>query len=182
MPRKKPRAPGGQAGPVTAAPRQAGRSAKSWQGRLAADADAATAQFVASLDVDVALWPYDIVGSLAHARMLREIGVLKRAELAAIERGLKAIAADIGTGRLDMPVELEDIHMVVEKALIERIGDAGAKLHTGRSRNDQVALDLRLWARYEANELIGGIVDLQRALLGLAGRQGRIVMPAYTHL
>jgi argininosuccinate lyase len=157
-------------------------SSKSWQGRLTADADAATAEFVASLDVDRALWKYDIIGSIMHARMLGEVGILTKRELSAIRRGLMGIAADIAADRLDMPAELEDIHMVVEKALIDRTGAAGAKLHTGRSRNDQVALDLRLWARDADDDLLDGIVELQRALVGLATRQGEIVMPAYTHL
>ncbi len=166
------------------APRAAtrGRSSKSWQGRLAADADAVTAEFVASLDVDRALWRYDVVGSITHAQMLREVGLLTGAELAKIRRGLLALADEIERGRLPMPVELEDIHMVIEKALIDRIGEAGAKLHTGRSRNDQVALDLRLWARDAAEDLLDAIADVQRALVALAERQGRVVMSAYTHL
>jgi argininosuccinate lyase len=160
----------------------AGKSGKPWQARLAADADAVTAEFVASLDVDRALWRYDVVGSVTHAQMLHEVGLLTKSELARIRRGLLAIAADIESARLEMPVELEDIHMVIERALIDRIGEAGAKLHTGRSRNDQVALDLRLWARDAADNLIDAVVELQRALVGLAERQGRLVMPAYTHL
>ncbi|MGB2819343.1 MAG: argininosuccinate lyase [Phycisphaerae bacterium] len=161
---------------------RAGKSRKPWQARLTADADAITAEFVASLDVDRALWRYDVAGSITHAQMLREVGLLTKAELAKIRRGLLAIAADIESGRLEMPVELEDIHMVIERALIDRIGDAGAKLHTGRSRNDQVALDLRLWARDAADNLIDAIADFQRALIGLTERQGKLVMPAYTHL
>jgi argininosuccinate lyase len=157
-------------------------SQKSWQGRLTADTDPRTARFVASLDVDRVLWRYDIAGSIAHARMLSEVGILTRREFSTIRRGLESIAADIEAFKLDMPVELEDIHMVVEKALIDRTGAAGAKLHTGRSRNDQVALDLRLWARDAADDLLDGIVELQRALVGLAERQGQVVMPAYTHL
>jgi argininosuccinate lyase len=149
---------------------------------LTADTDAATAEFVASLDVDRALWRYDLAGSAAHAQMLQEVGILTKVELAKIRRGLKDIAALIEAGRLDMPMALEDIHMVIEKALIDRIGDAGAKLHTGRSRNDQVALDLRMWARDAADGLAEAVRELQRALVGLAGRQGQVVMPAYTHL
>ncbi|HAU36392.1 MAG TPA: argininosuccinate lyase [Phycisphaerales bacterium] len=159
-----------------------GGSSKSWQGRLAADTDAATAAFVASLDVDRRLWRYDIVGSVAHAQMLSEVGVLTTGEFAEIRAGLLSVADDLEAGKLDMPLELEDIHMVVEKALIDRIGPVGGKLHTGRSRNDQVALDLRLWARDAADALRTGIVALQKALVGLAERSGQIVMPAYTHL
>jgi len=162
--------------------RASARASKSWHGRLTADADEATAAFVASLDIDRALWRYDVAGSIAHARMLREVNLLTARELARIRKGLLAIADDIEHGRLDMPVELEDIHMVIEKALIDRIGEPGAKLHTGRSRNDQVALDLRLWARDAADDLAGAIAAFQRALIGLAERQGQVVMPAYTHL
>jgi len=155
---------------------------KSWHGRLCAEADAATAAFLASLDVDAGLYRYDIVGSIAHAQMLSEVGLISRKDFRAIRKGLLAIAEEIEAGRLKMPVELEDIHMVVEKALIDRIGPAGAKLHTGRSRNDQVALDLRLWARDAIDDLIDRVGRLQRAFLGLAHRAGQIVMPAYTHL
>jgi len=162
--------------------RTAKRSAKSWQGRLSADADETTSHFVASLDVDLALWRYDIAGSIAHAQMLSEVGILSRGELAEIRKGLLAIAADIEADSLEMPVELEDIHMVIEKTLIDRIGQAGAKLHTGRSRNDQVALDLRLWARDAVEQLTESVATLQKALVELAERQGRVVMPAYTHL
>jgi len=157
-------------------------SAKSWQGRLSADADQATAQFVASLDVDQALWSHDIAGSLAHARMLSEAGLLTGREFQRISQGLSAIAEEIRSGLLDMPIELEDIHMVIEKSLIDRIGQAGAKLHTGRSRNDQVALDLRLWAKQAIDELSAAIRLLQVELVAQAGRCGQIVMPAYTHL
>ena len=157
-------------------------TAKSWQARLSAAADAATAQLVASLDVDKALWRYDIVGSIAHAQMLGEQKILTQKEFAQIKAGLLAIAELIETGQLAMPIELEDIHMVIEAALIEQIGAVGGKLHTGRSRNDQVALDLRLWARDAVDEMLAAIATFQRALVDLAERSGQIVMPAYTHM
>ena len=157
-------------------------SKKSWQGRLAADADAATAELLASIDVDAALYKYDIAGSVAHATMLREIGVLTAKDLSAIKRGLKSVTAAIESGKLSLDPALEDIHMVIESALIRRIGEPGRKLHTGRSRNDQVALDLRLWARDACDNLAALIGQLQRAFVGLAKRDGQIVMPAYTHL
>ncbi len=160
----------------------AGKSHKSWQGRLTADTDEATAAFVASLDVDHVLFRYDIAGSIVHARMLSEQKIITKEEFRAIRDGLKAVEADIDAGRLAMPVELEDIHMVIESALIKRIGEAGKKLHTGRSRNDQVALDLRLYVRDAIDDLVDGIEALQAALVDLAGREGRVVMPAYTHL
>ena len=158
------------------------KPSKSWHGRLSGEADEETADLLASLDFDIALWKYDIAGSVAHARMLCEQGILTKKELAAISRGLDSIAADIEAGRLVVDVNLEDIHMVIEAALIKRAGKAGAKLHTGRSRNDQVALDLRLWARDAVDLLISGIENLQRAFVALAERNGRIVFPAYTHL
>jgi argininosuccinate lyase len=157
-------------------------SAKSWQARLTADADEATAALLASIDVDRGLWKYDIAGSLAHAQMLSEEGIISRAEFADIRTALTEIAEKIEAGKLKMPVELEDIHMVVEKALIDAIGATGGKLHTGRSRNDQVALDLRLWARDRIDDLIRAVVVLQRALVALAGDNAELVMPAYTHL
>ncbi len=163
-------------------PPSTGRSAKSWQGRLKSDTDAATAAFVASIDVDHVLYRYDIAGSIAHAQMLGEQKVITRAEFRALREALLAIEADITAGSLAMPVEMEDIHMVIESALIERIGEVGKKLHTGRSRNDQVALDLRLYVRDAIEHLAGGIAAMQKALVQLAETQGRIVMPAYTHL
>lgn len=158
------------------------KEGKSWQGRFSADIDAAAARLVQSLDVDVALWRYDIAGSLAHAQMLRKIGILSAGELAAIRKGLAAVSRELEAGTLPLPVELEDIHMVIERALIERIGEPGKKLHTGRSRNDQVATDLRLWARDAADGLTQGIRALQKALVAMAEKSADIVMPAYTHL
>ncbi len=155
---------------------------KSWHGRLGRDADAITAKFLASLDIDTALWRYDIAGSIAHAQMLSEVGLITSGDFGRIKKGLMNVADAIEAGRMKMPVELEDIHMVIEKALIDRIGAAGAKLHTGRSRNDQVALDLRLWARDAADKLIAGIKSLQRALVAMAEAHGDIVIPSYTHL
>ena len=160
----------------------AGRSAKSWQGRLTADTDAVTAAFIASIDVDWRLARYDIAGSIVHAQMLSEQKLITREEFRAIREALTAIDAEIQAGKLPMPAALEDIHMVVESALIARIGEAGKKLHTGRSRNDQVALDLRLYVRDAIDELRALIANLQRAFVAMARQQGGIVMPAYTHL
>jgi argininosuccinate lyase len=157
-------------------------SSKSWQGRLQADADAVTAKFVASLDIDTALWRYDIAGSLAHAQMLSKVGLISDEEFEQLRQGLTDVAAKVEAGQLEMPIELEDIHMVVEKALIDQVGDVGRKLHTGRSRNDQVATDLRLWARDAVDNLRDAIANLQHALVDLAQRDGDCVMPAYTHL
>ena len=152
------------------------------------EADPLAARFVSSLDVDWRLYKHDIAGSIAHARMLRKVGLITADDFAEIERGLKEIESEIdalGPNGRQWPgfkVELEDVHMCVEAALIEKVGEPGRKLHTGRSRNDQVALDLLLWtceARETLDQRIGELVD---ALLDLAERQGRLVMPAYTHL
>ena len=156
-------------------------AAKSWHGRLTAEADATTAAFLASLDVDQALWRYDIAGSIVHAQMLGEVGLISRAQAAIIRKGLLSVADDLEAGRLEMPVELEDIHMVIEHALTARCSQ-GAKLHTGRSRNDQVALDLRLWARDTVDALLQHIAALQQAFVSLTTKAGDLVMPAYTHL
>ncbi|KPK79511.1 MAG: hypothetical protein AMJ81_13140 [Phycisphaerae bacterium SM23_33] len=137
---------------------------------------------LASTDVDAALYKYDVSGSVAHAQMLAEIGVLNQRELSAIKRGLQAVAADIETGKLQPDARLEDIHMVIEAALIRRIGPPGRKLHTGRSRNDQVTLDLRLWARDAIDGLVERVRQLQRGFLALTEKHGSTIMPAYTHL
>jgi len=155
---------------------------KSWQARLTGQADQATAELLASIDVDWQLWRYDIAGSIAHAEMLAAQKIITRGELGKIKTGLLRIGRLIESGKLEMPVELEDIHMVIEKALIDRIGSVGGKLHTGRSRNDQVALDLRLWARDEIDNLLGGLVAFQKSLVKLARKYADVPMPAYTHL
>jgi argininosuccinate lyase len=113
--------------------------------------------------------------------MLRKIGVLSKSESAAIGRGLKAIAREIEAGKFKWKPELEDVHMNIEAELTRRV-PAGAKLHTGRSRNDQVALDMRLWVREEIISLLGEIVDLQRALAGLGETNSDVLIPGYTHL
>lgn len=153
--------------------------------------DALAARFVESLSYDTRLYKHDIAGSIAHARMLQKVNLITPDDLAAIERGLKEIEAEIESSRDEQgdfrgwggwKIELEDVHMCIEAALIEKIGDPGRKLHTGRSRNDQVAFDLRLWL-HDTEEIIGNaITDLIRAILKLAERDGDIVMPSYTHL
>src|ERR1700689_361682 len=114
-------------------------SEKSWQARIAEATDALAASFVESISFDRRLWPHDIRGSLAHARMLKAVGVISGRELQSIEQGPKRIEKDIAAGNFVFDPALEDIHMVIEAELIRRVGDAGRKLHTARSRNDQVA-------------------------------------------
>jgi len=150
-------------------------------GRFAGGLAAEVAAFSESISFDWRLWRQDIVGSLAHAAMLQRIGVLTRAELAAITRGLEGIGKEIAAGTFQWKPELEDVHMNIEAELTRR-APAGAKLHTGRSRNDQVALDVRLWLRDEIFALDKELIELQRALVSLGERNSGVVIPGYTHL
>lgn len=155
---------------------------KSWQARIGVAQDALAVQFVESLSFDHRLAPYDITASIAHAAMLRQVGLISADELTAIRTGLEAIANDIAGGKFAWDITQEDIHMAVEAELIKRIGEPGRKLHTARSRNDQVALDVRLWCRAAITALTDKLADLQRAFVQMAADQGGIVMPSFTHL
>jgi argininosuccinate lyase len=155
---------------------------RSWEKRLAAKPDELTVDYVESLSYDRRLYKYDIVGSIAHAAMLARQKLITQPEFKAIEKGLVEISEDIEAGRFEFDKSAEDIHMAIEAALIKRIGAPGAKLHTGRSRNDQVATDIRLWLRDEIETLQAGIVRLQRAFVELAAKHTNDPMPAYTHL
>ncbi|HEY3853650.1 MAG TPA: argininosuccinate lyase [Verrucomicrobiae bacterium] len=150
-------------------------------GRFSGGPASDVAQFTQSISFDWRLWEQDILGSLAHAAMLQKIGVLTKSELLEIEGGLNEIAQEICEERFPWRRELEDVHMNIESELTRR-APAGAKLHTGRSRNDQVALDMRMWLRDEITELIRAIRGLQRALLVLALRNKDSLLPGYTHL
>jgi argininosuccinate lyase len=150
-------------------------------GRFARGPGADVAQFTESISFDWRLWRQDILGSLAHAAMLRKIGVLSKTEAAAIARGLDRIGREIAAGKFKWQPELEDVHMNIEAGLTRRV-PAGAKLHTARSRNEQVALDVRLWLRDEIVLLLGEIADLQRALVGFAQKNSGVLIPGYTHL
>ena len=135
-----------------------------------------------SISFDWRLYRHDIRGSVAHARALLKAGFLKQDEFSSIEQGLNAIGEEISAGKFEFSVDLEDIHMNIEKELTNRIGDAGAKLHTARSRNDQVATDLRLYLRDEITALQSGVRTLQTALVGLASANEEVLIPGYTHL
>ncbi len=158
------------------------KSDKSWEKRLSGDRDELAVDFVESLSFDQRLYKYDIVGSIAHAEMLARQKLITKQECARIRQALIEIGDELAAGRLPLPKVHEDIHMVIEDALIKRIGDAGKKLHTGRSRNDQVATDLRLWMRDEIELIQGRITLLQKALVRLAQQHAEDIMPAYTHL
>ena len=139
------------------------------------------ARFTESISFDWRLWEHDILGSIAHATMLQQTGLLTKGELRAITRGLSAIAREIAAGKFKWRPELEDVHMNIEAELTRRV-PAGAKLHTGRSRNDQVALDVRMWLRDEVVQLAGEVRDLQRVLVDLGRRHAEVVIPGYTHM
>lgn len=155
---------------------------QSWGGRFSEPVDAFVARFTASVEFDQRLYRHDIMGSLAHARMLTKVGVLTEDEFKAIEEGLSAIQQEIEAGEFDWRVDLEDVHMNIEARLTERIGITGKKLHTGRSRNDQVATDIRLWLRDEIDLILAEITRLQQGLLELAEREADTIMPGFTHL
>ncbi len=155
---------------------------KPWGGRFAASTDKTVEAFTSSIHFDRRLYREDVAGSLAHCRMLAATGIVAPAEAAAIERGLEEILAEIEAGSFPFRPELEDIHMNVEARLRAKIGPVAGKLHTARSRNDQIALDLRLYVRAAIVETVARLVALQETLLDLARRHAEVVMPGYTHL
>ncbi len=157
-------------------------SEKPWAGRFTQPTDKFVEEFTASIDFDKRMYSYDIQGSKAHARMLAKQGIIAGDEADTIVEGLEAILADIEGGNFEYSVSLEDIHMNIEARLIERIGAVGGKLHTARSRNDQVALDVRLYLRDELKEILGYLDKLQEALLSQAEGNLSVIMPGYTHL
>jgi argininosuccinate lyase len=156
--------------------------AKLWSGRFNEPTDAFVEAFTASVEFDQRLYQYDIQGSIAHASMLARQGILTEAERDAIIDGLEQIRIRIKAGEFSWSVALEDVHMNIESALTEAIGEAGKKLHTGRSRNDQVATDIRLWLRYEIDQLRHAIERLQSALLKKAEQEAETILPGFTHL
>ncbi|QSA96590.1 argininosuccinate lyase [Methylococcus sp. EFPC2] len=155
---------------------------KPWGGRFTESTDAFVEAFTASVDFDQRLAPYDIQGSIAHATMLERIGLLTPKDLEAIVKGLEKIRDEIERGDFHWAVQLEDVHMNIEARLTDRIGDAGKRLHTGRSRNDQVATDVRLYLRAEIDLIRSELVRLQTALIDLAEREADTILPGFTHL
>jgi argininosuccinate lyase len=155
---------------------------KPWSERFSAPVDERVKRFTASVFFDRRLAKYDIQASLAHARMLAAQRILPRRDLAAIARGLSRISKEIESGRFRWSLDAEDVHLNIERRLTALAGDAGKRLHTARSRNDQVATDLRLWLRAEIDELRALLGDLERALLDQAARHASLVMPGFTHL
>jgi argininosuccinate lyase len=155
---------------------------KPWGGRFDSSTDRRVEQFTESISFDRRLFKHDIQGSIAHARMLRTVGLLTDSECQQIVRGLSEIEAEVQRGSFSFRPDLEDVHMHIEDALIQRIGDAGRKLHTARSRNDQVATDLKLWTRDALDRISERVLGLQRSLLGAAERHRGVIIPGYTHL
>ena len=157
------------------------KSPVSRSGRFAGGPDADVARFTESVSFDWRLWRHDLLGSIAHATMLKRIGILSKAEHRTIVKALDDIGQQIAAGRFQWRAELEDVHMNLEEELTRRV-PAGAKLHTARSRNDQVALDTRMWLRDEIIELAREIARLQRALVRLGEQNAEVLIPGYTHL
>jgi argininosuccinate lyase len=155
---------------------------KAWGGVFREATDQRVEKFTESVSFDRRLYAQDIEASTAHAQMLAKVGLLSADECGQIEQALGDIRQEIEQGRFQFKVELEDIHMHVERALIDRLGDVGRKLHTARSRNDQVSTDLRLWVRSAIDQIDAGIADLQRAFVGRTERDRDCIVPAYTHM
>ena len=155
---------------------------KLWAGRFAQETDALVHQFNASLRFDRRLWPYDIQGSIAHVKMLGECGIIPASEAETIANGLHTLAEDIHSGAAALNPDAEDVHMAVETLLTERLGPVAGKLHTARSRNDQVATDLRLYVREALDGLRERVGNVQETLVGLAEAHGDTLLPGMTHL
>lgn len=155
---------------------------KLWGGRFQKSADKLTDDFNSSIHFDQRLYRQDIEGSIAHVKMLGKQGIIPQEDSEVIRKALLEILADIEEGKIEFDVAAEDIHMNIEQILISRIGDVGKKLHTGRSRNDQVALDMRMYVKEEIKNTVSLIVSLQKVLLDLAKQHTQTIMPSYTHL
>ena len=155
---------------------------KLWAGRFQKETDTLVNDFNASINFDARLYRQDITGSIAHATMLGEQGIIPQEDAQAIINGLKAILSDIEGGGVEFSLENEDIHMNIETILTQRIGEAGKRLHTGRSRNDQVAVDFRLYIKEEIPKIINMLLDLEDVLIAKAQANLDVVMPGYTHL
>ena len=155
---------------------------KLWSGRFAKDTDALVNELNASISFDQRLYKEDIQGSLAHAKMLGDCGIISREDAAAVKEGLEGILRDIEAGKVEFTADNEDIHMNIEALLTARVGDAGKRLHTARSRNDQVALDFRMYVRREIPVVVGELLELEQVLCRQAKQYQSAVMPGYTHL
>ena len=161
---------------------QLDKKSQAWSALFSEPMSELVKRYTASVNFDKRLWRADIEGSLAHAAMLAAQGIIGAQDLADIQRGMAQIREDIEAGRFEWKLELEDVHLNIEARLTQLVGDAGKRLHTGRSRNDQVATDVRLWLRGEIDALAVLLADMQRALVDVAERHADTVMPGFTHL
>jgi argininosuccinate lyase len=163
-------------------PEKSGTADKLWGGRFTESTDAFVEAFTASINFDQRLYKHDIAGSKAHSQMLNKVGILTDEEMNDIHQGLAEIQADIESGNLEWSIQLEDIHMNIEARLTDKIGITGKKLHTGRSRNDQIATDIRLWLREEIDAISAELKRLQSGLLKVAEQEAETILPGFTHL
>ncbi|MEO5696857.1 MAG: argininosuccinate lyase, partial [Burkholderiaceae bacterium] len=161
---------------------QLDKKSQAWSALFSEPMSELVQRYTGSVDFDQRLWRADIAGSLAHAEMLAAQGIVSTEDHQAIQRGLAQIAQEIEAGSFDWKLDLEDVHLNLEARLTSLVGDAGKRLHTGRSRNDQVATDLRLWLRDEITSIVGLLGELQRALVGAADRHVEVILPGFTHL
>lgn len=155
---------------------------KAWSGRFSKSTDKLVEQFTQSISFDYRLLEHDITGSIAHAKMLGKCGIISQEEVEKIVQGLEAILADARAGKVEFDPSAEDVHMNVERLLFEKIGEAAGKLHTARSRNDQVCLDIRLFLRQQISGILSSLVDLQSVILDKAQEHAESIMPGFTHL
>ena len=161
---------------------QLDKKSQAWSALFSEPMSDLVKRYTASVGFDQRLWKADITGSLAHADMLGAQGIIGAEDLASIERGLGQVRAEIETGTFEWKLDLEDVHLNIEARLTQLVGDAGKRLHTGRSRNDQVATDVRLWLRDEITTLTALLVELQRALVEVASANADVILPGFTHL
>jgi argininosuccinate lyase len=161
---------------------QLDKKSQAWSALFSEPMSDLVKRYTASVGFDQRLWKADITGSLAHAEMLGAQGIISAADLASIERGLGQVRAEIEAGTFEWKLDLEDVHLNIEARLTQLVGDAGKRLHTGRSRNDQVATDVRLWLRDEITTIGALLVELQRALVEVADANAEVILPGFTHL
>ncbi|HEY4067956.1 MAG TPA: argininosuccinate lyase [Burkholderiaceae bacterium] len=161
---------------------QLDKKSQAWSALFSEPMSELVKRYTASVEFDQRLWKADIQGSLAHAEMLAARNIIGAEDFAAIERGMAQITAEIEAGRFEWKLDLEDVHLNIEARLTQLVGDAGKRLHTGRSRNDQVATDVRLWLRDEITAIGGLLTELQRALVEVAETNAEVILPGFTHL
>src|SRR5690554_6006746 len=166
----------------TPAQDQFANKAQAWSARFSEPVSELVKRYTASVTFDQRMARFDIQGSLAHAEMLAAVGVISADDRSAIERGMQQILEEIDAGAFQWSIDLEDVHLNIEKRLVELVGDAGKRLHTGRSRNDQVATDIRLWLRNEIDITVDLLQRMRGALAKLALEHADTIMPGFTHL